>query len=104
MAEAKGAPTEYFSVTRKRPELAGDLVGEIVRDGKIFSLHLAAPKGQRFIRHGTGEVVIPNISRGGWQEVSQILDALEPSATMNDVKRALSESPLLDPVKEKIQR
>lgn len=95
--------TEYFDVAD--PTLSGKFSGEVVKDGeKGYFLHLRAPKGQSLARRGEGDIVIPDISVEGWKKVQETIGSLGPDASITDVKRALSESPLLNAVKEVVQR
>src|SRR5437763_34621 len=100
-----GEPTEYYDIAKDNPELKGDLVGEIINDNGKPSLHLRVPgKGQILTQQGQGDIVVMDISRDGWSEILNTVEALGPEASIQDVKRKLVETDFLTEVKPVTQR
>ena len=86
-----GTPTEYFDISHFRQELKGNLVGEILNEHGKPTLHLSIRPEQRMSKQGSGDIVILNISRLGWEKIGGVVASLGPDATMVQVSNALTQ-------------
>ncbi|MCL5795464.1 MAG: hypothetical protein M1338_03840 [Patescibacteria group bacterium] len=91
-AKITHTPTEYYDIAENYPELKGNWTGEIINDKDGPTLHIVKEGGRRLTKQGDGDIVFLNISKEGWEKITDVISSLGPNANIKDAKRAIVEA------------